>query len=145
MMLRATVMAVLVFVLAGWSPVQDPTFQIAQNAEDSGKAANVIDPAENEVMVGRSNMDKHDYVGAVGRFMRVIKEYPTSPYAEEALARLTDVYLALGIMGEAQCAVAVLQRKFPDSTWSHQAIDALKSAGLEPAENQASRISRAFR
>jgi outer membrane protein assembly factor BamD (BamD/ComL family) len=52
--------------------------------------------------------------------------------------------LALGLKPEAQCAVAVLQRKFPDSPWSHQAIDALKSAGLEPAEDQKSCISPAF-
>ncbi|MGA8901944.1 hypothetical protein [Bradyrhizobium sp.] len=41
-------------------------------------------------------------------------------------------------------AVAVLQRKFPDSPWSHQALDVLKSAGLEPAEDQKSWISQAF-
>jgi hypothetical protein len=45
---------------------------------------------------------------------------------------------------EAQCAVAVLQRKFPDSPWSRPALEALKSAGLEPAEDQKNWIFQAF-
>jgi len=88
--------------------------------------------------------EKGNHVAAISRFRTIILEYQISPYVEEALARISETYLALGDKPEAQCAVAVLQRKFPDSSWSHQALDALKSAGLEPAEDQKSWISQAF-
>ena len=60
--------------------------------------------------------------------------FQTSRHVEEALARLTETYLALGIILEAQTAAAVLGRKFPNSHWTTTAHDALRSKGLEPAE-----------
>jgi outer membrane protein assembly factor BamD len=89
-------------------------------------------------------MEKSNHIAAINRFRTIIMEYPISPYVEEALAGISEAYLALGAKPEAQCAVAVLQRKFPDSPWSHQALDALRSAGLDPAEDQKSWISQAF-
>ena len=62
-------------------------------------------------------------------------QFPTSRHVEEALAHLTESYLALGIASEARTAVAVLGRKFPNGHWSAQARAALQSAGLEPAED----------
>ena len=144
MILRMALLAVLVVVSAGLGPLRYPTFQLTQNADDRGKTANAVDPAERGLRAGRYNLDKRNYIGAVNRFKSVLTEYPTSPYVEEALARISETYLALGIAREAQCAVAVLQRKFPDSSWSHHALDVLKSAGLEQAEDQKSCISQAF-
>jgi len=144
MVLRMISLAVLTFVLAGWTAARNPTFQVAQNAESGDKAMDAAQLADREMMVGRYNIGKRNYTGAINRFKTVITQYPTSTNAEEALARLTEVYLAIGITSEAQCAVAVLQRKFPDGHWSHNALDTLRSNGLEPAENERSYISRAF-
>jgi outer membrane protein assembly factor BamD len=58
---------------------------------------------------------------------------------------LTEAYVALGIMDEAQTAAAVLGHNFPDSSWYKDAYKLVKTAGGEPtAENKGSWISRAF-
>jgi outer membrane protein assembly factor BamD len=144
MIIRLAGLVVLAVVLAGWSPPRGSTFQVAQNAEGGDKAMDAAQLADREMMVGRYNIDRRNYTGAIYRFKTVVTQYPTSANAEEALARLAEVYLAIGITSEAQCAVAVLQRKFPDGHWSHAALDALRSSGLEPAEDERSYISRAF-
>ena len=64
---------------------------------------------------------------------------------EEALARLTECYMAIGIVGEAQTAAAVLGHNFPDSKWYQDAYNLVKSNGLEPSENRDSYISKAFK
>ena len=142
MVLRMIGLAVLAFVLVGWTPARNPTFQVAQNAESGNKAMDAAQLADR--MVGNYYIGKRNYIGAINRFKAVITRYPTSADAEEALARLAEAYLAIGITSEAQCAVAVLQRRFPDGHWSHDALDALRSNGLEPAEDERSYISRAF-
>ena len=58
--------------------------------------------------------------------------------------RLTEAYMALGIVSEAQTAAAVLGHNFPDSPWYKDAYDLVKGGGLEPSENKGSWISRAF-
>jgi len=59
--------------------------------------------------------------------------------------RLSEAYVSLGIVDEAQTAAAVLGHNFPDSTWYKDAYRLLKTAGSEPNENKASWISRAFK
>jgi hypothetical protein len=140
----AILAVVLAVVLAGWTPARGPAFQVAQNTESGDKAADAAQLADREMMIGRYNIGKRNYLGAINRFKTVITRYPTSANAEEALAALADAYLAIGIRLEAQCAVAVLQRKFPDGHWSHEALDALRANGLEPAESERCYISRAF-
>jgi len=146
MVLRMISLAILTVVLTGWTAARNPTFQVAQNAEsgDKAMAMDAAQLADREMMVGRYNIGKRNYTGAINRFKTVITQYPTSANAEEALAHLTEVYLAIGITSEAQCAVAVLQRKFPEGHWSQVGLDALRSSGLEAAENEKSYISRAF-
>ena len=144
MVIRLAGLGILAVVLAGWTTARDPTFQVAQNLESSDKAADAGQLADREMMIGRYNIGKRNYTGAVNRFTTVVTQYPTSANAEEALARLAEIYLAIGITSEAQCAAVMLQRKFPDGHWSHVALDALRLSGLEPAENERSYISRAF-
>jgi TolA-binding protein len=139
-MVRRTAGAAMVAVfLAGPAPQA-----LAQVAQDAGGEKTIAELAERDMNIGRYNIGKRNYTGAINRFKTVITQYPTSANAEEALARLAESYLSLGITAEAQCAVAVLQRKFPDGHWSHEALDALRSRGLEPAEDERSYISRAF-
>ena len=101
--------------------------------------------AGKEVDIGRWYMQKKDYTGAINRFKVVVTRYQTTRHVEEALMRLTEAYMTLGIVGEAQTSAAVLGHNFPDSPWYQDAYNLVKSRGLEPAENKNSWISRAFK
>ena len=100
--------------------------------------------AGKEMNVGRYYLEKRNYTGAVNRFREVIIKYQTTRHVEEALMRLTEVYMAMGITNEAQTAAAVLGHNFPDSPWYKDAYALLQSGGLEPREDRGSYISRAF-
>jgi outer membrane protein assembly factor BamD len=100
--------------------------------------------AGKEMEVGRYYMNRKDFTGAINRFKIVVTQYQTTRHVEEALERLTEAYMALGVVGEAQTAAAVLGHNFPDSRWYADAYKLVKSGGLEPRENKSSWISRAF-
>jgi outer membrane protein assembly factor BamD len=89
-------------------------------------------------------MEKKRYAGAINRFKIVVTQYQTTRHVEEALLRLTECYMALGIVGEAQTAAAVLGHNFPDSRWYQDAYRLVKAGGFEPAENKQSWISKTF-
>ncbi|PNG28019.1 outer membrane protein assembly factor BamD [Methylocella silvestris] len=100
--------------------------------------------AGKEMMVGRFYLNQRNYVAAVGRFREVLAKYQTTRHAEEALMRLTEAYLALGVPQEAQTAAAILGHNFPDSVWYKDAYALLRTDGLEPNEDKGSWISKAF-
>ena len=100
--------------------------------------------AGKEMNVGRFYLEKRNYAGAVNRFRDVITKYQTTRHVEEALMRLTEAYMALGITNEAQTAAAVLGHNFPDSPWYKDAYSLLESGGLQPREDRGSYISRLF-
>ena len=100
--------------------------------------------AGKEMMIGRSYLESKNFTGAINRFKIVVTQYQTTRHVEEALMRLTEAYLALGVTNEAQTAAAVLGHNFPDSRWYADAYRLVKSGGLEPAENSGSWISKAF-
>jgi outer membrane protein assembly factor BamD len=101
--------------------------------------------AGKEMSIGRYYLQRHDYTAAINRFKSVVTQYQTTRHVEEALERLTEAYMAMGIVSEAQTAAAVLGHNFPDSHWYKDAYKLVKSGGVEPSENQGSWISRAFR
>jgi outer membrane protein assembly factor BamD len=101
--------------------------------------------AGKEMEIGRFYMDKRDFIGAINRFKVVVTQYQTTRHVEEALERLTECYIALGIIDEAQTAAAVLGHNFPDSDWYKDAYKLVKNAGGEPNENKDSWISRSFK
>ena len=101
--------------------------------------------AGQEMMVGRYYMERRDYTGAINRFKIVVTRYQTTRHVEEALLRLTEAYLSLGIVDEAQTSAAVLGHNFPDSRWYKDAYALVQARGLEPSENRGSWISQAFR
>ena len=82
--------------------------------------------AGKEMQVGRYYMRKKDYTGAINRFKVVVTDYQTTRHVEEALMRLTESYMALGIVEEAQTAAAVLGHNFPDSIWYKHAYALVK-------------------
>ncbi len=101
--------------------------------------------AGKEMLVGRYYLEKKDYTGAINRFKVVVTRYQTTRQVEEALMRLSEAYMALGIVEEAQTAAAVLGHNFPDSEWYSHAYSLVKSGGGTPSENQGSWISKAFK
>jgi outer membrane protein assembly factor BamD len=101
--------------------------------------------AAKEMEVGRFYLTQRNYTAAINRFRNVVAKYQTTRHVEEALERLTEGYLALGIAGEAQTAAAVLGHNFPDSPWYKDAFALLQSGGLAPREDTGSWISRAFK
>ena len=120
------------------------------NSEYAASAKHKIDVAKDqlagkEMTIGRYYQEKRDYTGAINRFKVVVTQYQTTRHVEEALMRLTEVYMTLGIVEEAQTAAAVLGHNFPDSPWYKDAYRLVKSGGLEPHETQSSWISKAFR
>jgi outer membrane protein assembly factor BamD len=120
------------------------------NTEYAVSAKKKIDIARDqlagkEVNIGRWYMQKKDYTGAINRFKVVVTRYQTTRHVEEALMRLTEAYMTLGIVDEAQTSAAVLGHNFPDSPWYQDAYNLVKARGLEPTENKKSWISRAFK
>jgi len=101
--------------------------------------------AGKEMNTARFYQKRRDYIAAINRFKVVITQYQTTRHVEEALMRLTETYMSLGIVNEAQTAAAVLGHNFPDSPWYKDAYRLVKSGGLEPTEDRGSWISKAFK
>ncbi|HUO55430.1 MAG TPA: outer membrane protein assembly factor BamD [Rhodoblastus sp.] len=101
--------------------------------------------AGHELEVGRYYLKRKNYTAAINRFREVLFKYQNTREAEEALERLTEAYLAIGITAEAQTAAAVLGANFPNSQWYKDAYDRLRSDGLAPQEHEDSWISKAFK
>ena len=121
-----------------------PTSEYAENAKQKIRVAQ-DQVAGKEMEIGRYYLNHKDYTGAINRFKVVVTKYQTTRHVEEALMRLTEAYLALGIVDEAQTAAAVLGHNFPDSVWYKHAYTLVKTGGAEPSENQGSWISKAFK
>lgn len=91
--------------------------------------------AGKEMLTGRYYMERREFLAAINRFRTVVEEYQTTRHVEEALARLTEAYFALGLANEAQNAAAVLGHNFPDSQWYVDSVKLLETGGLVPREN----------
>ena len=73
--------------------------------------------AGKEMEVGRWYQKQHLYTAALGRFQRVVEDYQTTNHVPEALHRLTEIYLVLGLTSEAKKTAAVLGHNYPGSRW----------------------------
>jgi len=98
-----------------------------------------------EMNIGRYYLNKKNYTAAINRFREVLFKYQNTREAEEALERLTEAYLAMGIVSEAETAAAVLGHNYPDSPWYKEAYERLKVDGLAPQDHQDSWISKTFK
>lgn len=99
--------------------------------------------AGREMQVGRYYLERKEYLASISRFRIVVEQYQNTNQIEEALARLTESYYAMGLTDEAQTAAAVLGKNYPDSQWYADSHKLLQSGGLQPRENRGSWISRA--
>jgi outer membrane protein assembly factor BamD len=77
--------------------------------------------AGKEMEVGRYYQRSGNWLAATMRFRNVVEKYQTSSHTPEALERLVESYLALGIPDEARKSAAVLGRNYPGSQWYHRA------------------------
>jgi outer membrane protein assembly factor BamD len=118
----------------------------SEYVEDSQYKIHVTEDqlAGKEMSIGRFYLNRRNYTAAINRFRNVLQYYQTTRHAEEALYRLVEAYLGLGITDEAQTAAAVLGHNFPDSQWYQDAFDLLKGHGLSPHEYGESWISKIY-
>ncbi len=114
-------------------------------ADASQKAANGRDQlAAKEMEVGRYYMKKGSYLAGINRFKKVVTDYQASTHTPEALYRLAEGYMALGVVSEAQTAAAVLGHNYPNSQWYKDAYTLVSSNGKAPVASSSSWISRVF-
>jgi outer membrane protein assembly factor BamD len=99
--------------------------------------------AGKEMQVGRYYLERRDYLAAINRFRTVVTDYQATRHVEEALERLVEANLAMGLINEAQTAAAVLGHNFPDSRWYKDAYNLLKKKGAAPVDGGGV-VSQAF-
>lgn len=92
--------------------------------------------AGKEMEVGRFYQKQHLYEAAIGRFQRVVDDFQTTNHVPEALARLTEIYLQLGLKDEARHTAAVLGYNYPGSVWYSDTYKNLVSDGVASGANE---------
>jgi len=88
--------------------------------------------AAKEMEVGRYYLKNSHYIAAINRFETVVKEYPTTSHTPEALHRLVEAYLSLGLEGEATVAAAILGHNFKSSLWYQESYNLLGNQDINP-------------
>src|SRR3954451_20846344 len=95
--------------------------------------------AGKEMEVGRFYQRSGQWLAATYRFRTVVDQYQTTTHTAEALERLVECYLSLGVREEAQKAGAVLGRNYPESTWYKQSLKLLGQENKHMQRRTASR------
>ncbi|WP_207476897.1 outer membrane protein assembly factor BamD [Arenibaculum pallidiluteum] len=88
--------------------------------------------AGKEMEIGRWYLRQGHYNAAIGRFRTVVDRYQTTSHVPEALHRLTEAYLALGVIDEAKATAAVLGHNFPGSEWYTDSYALLVDGSVRP-------------
>lgn len=87
--------------------------------------------AGKEMSVGRYYLERGEYLGAISRFTVVIHDYEQTSHVPEAMARIVESYLSMGIAIEARKMAAVLGHNFPDSPWYSDVYKKLHDEAVE--------------
>lgn len=88
-----------------------------------------------EMNVGRWYLGQKLYIAAIDRFRTVVEKYQTTSHVPEALERLVECYVALGITKEAKATAAVLGYNFPGSDWYQDAYGLLVQNNMAPEKD----------
>jgi outer membrane protein assembly factor BamD len=88
--------------------------------------------AGKEMEIGRWYQRQNLNSAAIGRFQRVVNDYQTTNHVPEALSRLTEIYLQLGMKDEARRTAAVLGYNYPGNSWYRDSYNQLFDDGLVP-------------
>ena len=104
-------------------------FPKSEYASDSKAKLSLVNDrlAAHEMIVGRYYLKKEEMPAAIERFKNVVSNYSTTPQIEEALYRLVEAYLFLGMKDEARKNAAVLGHNYPKSSWYKESYRLLKS------------------
>ncbi len=100
--------------------------------------------AGKEMEIGRYYEQQKLYAAAIGRFQRVIDDYQTTNHVPEALHRLTEIYLLLGLTDQAKRTAAVLGHNYPGSRWYEDSYDQLAENGIAPPTPATERANSFF-
>ena len=101
--------------------------------------------ASKEMEVGRYYLKRSHYAPAINRFRGVIEEFSTTSQVPEALHRLVEAYLSLGLVNEAQTAGAILGYNYRSTEWYDRTFELLSSKGLKPKSSGNSWLSKIYR
>jgi outer membrane protein assembly factor BamD len=92
--------------------------------------------AGREMDIGRFYQRRHEWLASIYRFRKVVNDYQTTSHVPEALLRLTESYLELGVLEEARKSAAVLGANFPGTDWYQRAYSLIQKneVGVVPAQ-----------
>jgi outer membrane protein assembly factor BamD len=99
--------------------------------------------AGKEMSIGRYYLKRGEQVAAISRFRTVIEKYQTTSHVPEALHRLVECYLQLGVIKEAQTAAAVLGHNYPGSDWYEDSYTLMAEYGQHPGGKSVAQVSTA--
>ncbi len=86
--------------------------------------------AGKEMSIGRYYLKDNQHLAAIGRFKNVVKDYETTSQTEEALHRLVESYVSIGIIQEAKLVGSVLGYNYPNSEWYADSYELLENYGV---------------
>jgi outer membrane protein assembly factor BamD len=104
--------------------------------------------AGKEMEIGRYYLRRNEPLAAINRFRKVIQEYDTTTHTPEALHRLVEGYLSIGLVGQAQAAAGVLGYNYPGTQWYADTYALMSSSGVEvpkPQESDGNPLQRFWR
>jgi outer membrane protein assembly factor BamD len=93
--------------------------------------------AGKEMEIGRFYQKQHLYEAAIGRFQRVVDDFQTTNHVPEALSRLTEIYLVLGLKDQARKTAAVLGYNYPGNEWYNDTYAQLVDDGVAHSSDKA--------
>jgi len=109
-------------------------FPTTEYAKDAQLKMDMVDDqlAGKEMEIGRWYLKRQEHLPAINRFRSVITDFDTTTHAPEALYRLVEAYMSVGLKGEALAAAAVLGYNHPETDWYKDAYKIMNREGLDP-------------
>lgn len=101
--------------------------------------------AAKDMEIGRYYLKRGNYTAAINRFRSVVQDFQTTTHTAEALHRLVECYLALGLTDEAQTAGAILGFNYQSSPFYDDTFRLLKGRGLAPEAKGDSWLRQVYR
>ncbi|MEO9823931.1 MAG: outer membrane protein assembly factor BamD [Paracoccaceae bacterium] len=101
--------------------------------------------AAKEMEIGRYYLSRGHFVASINRFRVVVEDFQTTTQTPEALHRLVEAYLSLGLREEAQTAGAILGFNFRSTQWYEDSFALLSGQGLKPEASGDNWLARVYR
>ena len=101
--------------------------------------------AAKEMEIGRYYLKRDHFAASINRFRIVVEDFQTTSHTAEALHRLVEAYLSLGLIDEAQTAGAILGYNYQSTEWYEESFALLTGQGLEPRSIENNWLSAIYR